>query len=165
MKHNPDDLAERKPYMEAFVASASDVIKTMAMKEPVCGSISGPSDLGMSGEVGAVIELSEHNRGAAALLMGRELAGEMIGSILGRPGNELTAAEIRSGVLEIINMIAGGAKSRLSGTPWHFTLSIPRDCSGEVLSPALFPVAATLTADLTIDGRTLTLMVALTHNP
>ena len=163
MKYNKAEMAEKAPYMEAFVASACDVIKTMAMKDAVCGNICMLPKEGISCEIGAIIELSGSNRGATGLAMGRDLAREIVAGITGKPDKELTLAEIRNDVLELINMTAGGAKSRLSGTPWHFTLSIPRDCSGEMFSPALFPGAAAMTAELKVGGRSLTLITGLSH--
>lgn len=85
----------------------------------------------MYGDVSGVIGLSGATTGTCALSMPVYLAQRAIRSMLMTPDDEMLAeSEIRDGVGELINMIAGGAKTKLSTTMYKFNMTLPTIISG-----------------------------------
>lgn len=85
----------------------------------------------MYGDVSGVMGLSGTTTGTCALSMPADLAEKAIRSMLMTPEDEVLAeSEIRDGVGELINMIAGGAKTKLSNTMYKFNMTLPTIISG-----------------------------------
>ncbi len=119
---------ERHPYVDAFVDSAGDALRTMAALEVHCRTVclAGPGRPAAA-ELYAEMAVRVGSRpGYLGLAMGRDLALRVIAGILGRQPAELTTEEGQGGVEEILNVIAGNAKARLVDTPFHFELQAPR---------------------------------------
>jgi chemotaxis protein CheX len=85
----------------------------------------------MYGDVSGIMGLSGTTTGTCALSMPADLAERAIRAMLMTPDDEMLAeSEIRDGVGELINMIAGGAKTKLSGTMYKFNMTLPTIISG-----------------------------------
>lgn len=88
-------------------------------------------DYMMFGEVTGVIGLSGAVSGTCAISMPGALAIEAVGKMLCEDlGESYDQQEVRDGVGEMINMIAGRAKGLLSETPNKFDISLPTIISG-----------------------------------
>ena len=85
----------------------------------------------MYGDVSGIIGLSGTTTGTCALSMPVSMASRTIRAMLMTPDDEMLAeTEIRDGVGELINMIAGGAKTKLSSTMYKFNMTLPTIISG-----------------------------------
>ena len=74
----------------------------------------------------AYMVVSGTAHGVIALWTECVTAAELVRSLLGiSPGSSWDTTMVPDGLCELLNMIAGGAKARLVGTPWHFLLSCP----------------------------------------
>ena len=85
----------------------------------------------MYGEVSGVIGLSGPTTGTCAVSLPAEFARYAIGKMLCLPPDTAPAnEEVRDGVGELINMIAGRAKTILSGSKYKFDINLPTIISG-----------------------------------
>ena len=73
----------------------------------------------------ALLRLMGGKEGYLALSCPASVAAELARKVFAESGTEPEAAMIRDCVGEVANVIAGQAKTRLYGTPQHFTLSPP----------------------------------------
>ena len=65
-------------------------------------------------------------RGWLFVFMQKESAAALVETMLAFPDNGVNDNDILDGLGELLNVVAGGAKARLSGSPFHFMLSIPK---------------------------------------
>lgn len=65
-------------------------------------------------------------RGWLFVSMPTDSASALVETMLAFPDEGIKDADILDGLGELLNVVAGGAKARLSGSPFHFMLSIPR---------------------------------------
>jgi len=85
----------------------------------------------MFGEVSGVIGLSGPTAGTCAVSMSTRLAVYAVRQMLMTPaGEEVTTTDVRDGVGEIVNMVAGRAKAILSKTRFKFDLTLPTIITG-----------------------------------
>ncbi len=115
-----------------FVKAVKETFLTM-MEMPVrrCG-IHIKHDYLMFGEITGVIGLSGVVSGTCAISMPGALAIDAVGRMLGEDlGGQFDQQEVRDGVGEMINMVAGRAKGLLSTTPYKFDITLPTIISGE----------------------------------
>ena len=65
-------------------------------------------------------------RGWLFVFMPKEQAAALVETMLAFPDDGVNDNDILDGLGELLNVVAGGAKARLSGSPFHFMLSIPK---------------------------------------
>ena len=86
----------------------------------------------MFGDISAIIGLSGKSAGTCAISLSAEAAITAVEKMLHEQlplGME--APEVRDGVGELVNMIAGQAKAALSTTPYKFDITLPTIISGK----------------------------------
>jgi CheY-specific phosphatase CheX len=129
-------------YINPFVLSVIEVFETMLSAQAKRGAIGlydgDPAKL--RNQVTALIGLSGHISGTVAMGFSMDMARQAVGRLLDQ-GESVEDALITDGVAELVNMIAGGAKARLTaaqdkpidlGLPSvvrgeDFTVTYPRD--------------------------------------
>ena len=85
----------------------------------------------MLGDISGIIGLSGVTTGTCALSISRELATCALRRMLMLPDSEpVPDSDINDGVGELINMIAGGAKTRLAPSCYKFNITLPTIISG-----------------------------------
>ena len=119
------------PCREAFTASTRELLATMAQLDAECVKVCRFRNAGVSREVAARMEVQGATRGTVVAATDMKLAGRIVGRMTGKTDSELTPAEIAGGFKEILNIIAGSAKSRLAGQPGHFELTCPEPWDGD----------------------------------
>ena len=67
----------------------------------------------------------EKSRGWLFALVEQRVAKNLVETMLAFPDRGVNDEDIKDGLGEFINVVAGGAKARLKGSPFHFMLSIP----------------------------------------
>lgn len=114
-----------------FIDATKETLATMVSMQVRRKEVFIKQGYEMYGDVSGVIGLSGATTGTCALSMPVALAGRAIRSMLMTPDDEMLAeSEIRDGVGELINMIAGGAKTKLSSTMYKFNMTLPTIISG-----------------------------------
>lgn len=114
-----------------FIDATKETLATMVSMQVRRKEVFIKQGYEMYGDVSGVIGLSGATTGTCALSMPSTLAERAIRSMLMTPDDEVLAeSEIRDGVGELINMIAGGAKTKLSSTMYKFNMTLPTIISG-----------------------------------
>lgn len=114
-----------------FIDATKETFQTMVTMQVRRKEVFIKQGYEMYGDVSGVIGLSGTTTGTCALSMPSALAERAIRTMLMTPDDELLAeSEVRDGVGELINMIAGGAKTKLSTTPYKFNITLPTIISG-----------------------------------
>ena len=116
--------------MKPFIASTIDIFSTMAQIKVEQKELFLKKDYKMFGDLSGVIGLSGEAVGSAVISFSEELARKFVAKMLQDEPDNLSMDDVRDGVGEFINMIAGGAKAALTATPYHFRISIPTVVQG-----------------------------------
>ncbi len=117
--------ADDAPYAGAFIDSVCEMMSTMAGMDVTPGAMHLKDGCSMPGDISGVMDVSGACRGFVAVCFKMETAADIVAALLGQDREDLTPADVADGVYEAVNMIAGGAKAKLSGTPYHFEMSTP----------------------------------------
>lgn len=94
------------------------------------------------GDITGLMSLAGKKKGLILLTINTGLAKKIISSIMGAEVDDLTEDETHDGVAEIVNMVSGGAKARLSESEDHFMISAPTVITGvkhRVIQPKDMP--------------------------
>ena len=114
-----------------FLTSMSNVLATMAMLEPVAGSVELKQHESAFGDVSGVIGLSGDNfKGSLAVTFTKPVILEIAARMLGENLTEIDQT-VTDLVGEITNMVTGGAKNLLSQKGYEIGLATPVVISGE----------------------------------
>lgn len=117
-------------YINPFIESVCSVFSTMLNSE------AKRRDVGVTGngrqpqEMTALVGLSGAARGTVALSLPTNTALAMVNRLLGTD-TRLSDENVSDGVAELVNMIAGGAKVKLSGDGKPIDLSLPTVIRGD----------------------------------
>jgi len=118
-------------FMNAFIVAARNVFSTMCGMEIERKHLYVKEDHQMLGDVSGVMGLSGEAVGCVVISLPTSLACQIVARMVGEePGTELNE-DVRDGVGEIINMIAGQAKASLVSTSYHFMISLPSVVCGK----------------------------------
>ena len=114
-----------------FIEATKETFATMVSMELRRKEVYIKQGFDMYGDTSGIIGLSGTTTGTCALSLPAEVAQDAVRTMLMTPDDEvLSEPEIRDGVGELINMIAGGAKTRLSSTQYKFNITLPTIISG-----------------------------------
>jgi chemotaxis protein CheX len=112
-------------YVSPFVEGTVDTMKQMAQLECTRSNLSVKLDGKSSGDISGVMGLSGSAEGFVAVTFKNNLARKIVAKMLMANPPELTEDDIRDGVGEFMNMVAGAAKAQLVNTEHGFSLSLP----------------------------------------
>lgn len=115
----------RDPVLDVFLRSASDALSTMAGTELAVQSTRAAERFQCVGDYSATVGLVDGERGSMVVSLSAPAARAVVAGMLGMGPEEAEAADLEDGVGELANMIAGGAKTALEGTPNAFDFSLP----------------------------------------
>jgi chemotaxis protein CheX len=99
-----------------FIESIQDLFLTMFVEDLKVDSIVGGADAVRSRAVTAVIGLSGAVRGTVAIFLPDHIACDLAGRLLGMELKKVDDT-VSDAVAEIVNIVAGGAKGRISSDP------------------------------------------------
>lgn len=111
-------------YINPFITATVNALETMAFIKPERKDPYMKEDGKATGDISGLIGLAGQTTGSVAISFPREMALKVVSNMVGEEMKEFNN-EVRDGVGEIANMIAGGAKGELSEKGYHFKLSIP----------------------------------------
>ena len=116
-----------------FIDVTGDVLSTMAsfdIKATRVRQIDGNSkEITTCFDITGVLGFSGGRKGSLLLSFPRNIAFRTVGGMLGIEFTEIDS-DVRDGVSELVNMIAGGAKTKLQDKGIDFELSIPNTIIG-----------------------------------
>lgn len=114
-----------------FITATQDTFATMMGMKVRRKQVYIKSGFEMFGDYSGVIGLSGVTTGSCAISLPAPLARHAVAQMLmsDAPAS-LADVDIRDGVGETINMIAGGAKTLLSSTRYRFNITLPTIISG-----------------------------------
>lgn len=88
--------------------------------------------------VSGIINLGGTARGQAALCFPADSARRVVATMLAMETDEVDEETLKDGVGEMVNIVAGQAKSALTDTPYHFDLGLPTIVVGQDHTLGLF---------------------------
>lgn len=117
--------------IKPFVDGAKETFETAARLLTRRVDLTLKSGYQMYGDISGVIGLSGPTAGTCALSLRAPLAVAAVRQMLMLPDEEqVSGGDVRDGVGELINMIAGRAKAILSTTRYKFDITLPTIISG-----------------------------------
>ncbi len=129
--------------VQDFIDTTKEVLETMANMtvtsngtRDIDGNVEG-LDVTACMDITGVLGFSGGRRGSVLVTFSTETAIKAVGGMLGMEF-ETIDADVRDGVGELVNMIAGGAKTKLQSKGIDFELSIPNTVIGskhEITAP------------------------------
>lgn len=96
-----------------FIESVQEIFSTMLNSEATRGKVQVSREDNGTGDLLAIIGISGESKGTVAVSFPTATALKVVEQIIGMPFEEVDDTVI-DGVAEIINMIAGGAKAKLT---------------------------------------------------
>ncbi len=139
-----ENIIQKENFIHDFIDVTKDVLSTMASYHVETRSvreINGNSDmLNVTAcmDITGVLGFSGGRRGSILVTFSDRIALAVVGGMLGMTLTEINA-DVRDGIAELVNMIAGGAKTRLQKKGVNFDLSIPNTVIGanhQITAPA-----------------------------
>ncbi len=113
-----------------FLAATSNVLKTMAMIDPVPGKPFLKKDETAHGDVSAIIGITGAAQGSMSLSFTEPCIRAIVANLLGIEVKELNE-EVKDAVGELTNMICGDARRRLAEDGFALQAGIPTIVSGK----------------------------------
>lgn len=161
-----DTIAVDADYINPFVSATVETLKQMAGMTCERSGLRLAPDAASTGFYSGTIGLSGKAEGFVSVTFSKELATNMVCKMLSMTPEEITEEDIRDGVGEFMNVVAGAAKAELVNTQHAFSLSIPQVFSGgphTAAQPRGIPV---FVIEFKADGVRFDVLVCLrqTHN-
>jgi chemotaxis protein CheX len=117
-------------FINPFLEGTIDVLKTMAMIEPVVGKPYVKKDNNAEGDISGIIGMTGSVRGSLALSFSEPSILMIVSNMLGERYAEIND-EVRDAVGEITNMISGVARKKLESKGYYISAAIPTVVSGK----------------------------------
>ena len=131
-----DNIIAKDNLVQDFIDVTGEVLATMASfdcKAKEVQEVNGKSefkDITACLDITGVLGFSGGRRGSLLVSFPKDIAFRTVGGMLGIEFTEIDA-DVRDGVSELVNMIAGGAKTKLQAKGIDFELSIPNTIIGD----------------------------------
>jgi len=135
---------QHESLIQDFIDVTVEVLSTMASFDARVADIRdihGPGEengVASCLDITAVLGFSGGRQGSLLITFSKDTALSAVGGMLGMELAELDG-DVRDGIGELVNMIAGGAKTRLQSKGLNFELSIPNTVMGsnhKITTPA-----------------------------
>ncbi|MBF0245350.1 MAG: chemotaxis protein CheX [Planctomycetes bacterium] len=145
------------PFIEATIMA----LETMAMLKPKRTKVYLKNNATVNGDISGIMGLTGEVDGSIVVTFAAETACKVVGSMLGVKFDSIND-EVKDGIQEVVNLIAGQAKAKLSGTKFHFKISIPTCVTGknhEITRAKGVPI---IVAEFDLNGDPFAVEVAIT---
>ncbi len=119
----------KSEFINPFLNATLNVIKTMAMLDPVAGKPFLKKDKVATGDISGVIGLTGHKKGAIVISFSTSAICQIVSGMLGEKYTEIND-DITDAVGELTNMISGDARRSLQEQGIIFEAGIPNIVSG-----------------------------------
>lgn len=125
-----DTPAVDADYVNPFISATVETLKQMAGMTCERTGLRLAPDATSTGFYSGTIGLSGKAEGFVSVTFSKDLATNIVCKMLSMTTEEITEEDIRDGVGEFMNVVAGAAKAELVNTQHAFSLSIPQVFSG-----------------------------------
>ncbi len=131
-----DNILAKDNLVRDFIDVTEEVLSAMAsfdVKAREVQEINGKTDfkdITACLDITGILGFSGGRRGSLLVSLSESIAFKAVGAMLGIEFTEIDA-DVRDGISELVNIIAGGAKTKLQGKGIDFELSIPNTVVGK----------------------------------
>ena len=154
-------MSVSEDFIKPYVESALNIFATMLAMDPKWIGTREKIDNKVFGEITGIMGTSEG--GAEGLIVAsfsRNLALRIGAGFLGMEVTEVND-DVKECIRELVNMIAGGAKAKLEGTPYFFMLSIPTVVTGTNMEIHHKPGHFCVVGEMALDGESFVIEVSM----
>lgn len=146
-----------------FISATINALETMALCKPTRNKVYLKENDILTGDISAVMGVTGDVNGSIILSFTLGAACKAVGNMLGTEYTELNE-EVKDGIQEICNLVAGQAKTELSGTKYHFTLGLPTSISGKNHEISHVKGVPCIVAEFDLEGHPFTVEVSIAPN-
>ena len=143
-----------------FITATTKALEMMAMCKPVRKKVYLKDDNVLIGDISGIMGLSGSVSGSIIVSFVKQTACKVVGNMLGTTYTELND-EVKDGIQEIVNLIAGQAKTLLADTEYHFQVSIPTCIIGANHQVNHKKGVPCIVAEFELDGDPFTVEVSI----
>lgn len=144
-----------------FIQATSSALEMMAMIKPERKKVYLKKDKTLIGDISGIMGLSGETSGSIVVSFEKSAATIVVCNMLGVEKDNLSADELKDGIQEVVNLIAGQAKSMLQGTNFHFQISIPTCVVGKNHEVNHKKGVPCIVAEFDIEGSPFTVEVSI----
>lgn len=130
------NVVQNENFSQDFIDTTHEVFSTMAAMEVESkgvieiGGTAETKDITSCMDITGILGFSGGRKGCILVSLPESCALSAVGGMLGIEFDSIDA-DVRDGVSELVNMIAGGAKTKLQNKGMSFELSIPNTVVGQ----------------------------------
>jgi chemotaxis protein CheX len=146
-----------------FISATTNAMEMMAMCKPERKKVYLKTDNVLIGDISGIMGLSGEVSGSIIVSFVKEAACKVVGKMLGTTYTELND-EVKDGIQEMVNLIAGQAKAMLADTDYHFKVSIPTCIIGSNHQVNHKKGVPCVVAEFSFEGSPFTVEVSLAPN-
>ena len=146
-----------------FIAATTNALEMMAMCKPERKKVYLKTDNTLIGDISGIMGLSGDVSGSIIISFKKDAACTVVGNMLGVTYTEINE-EVKDGIQEIVNLVAGQAKSMLTDTEYHFQISIPTCIIGANHQVNHKKGVPCIVAEFALDGHDFTVEVSISPN-
>ena len=158
-----ETLSVDADYVNPFVSGTVETLKQMAGMGCERTGLRISQDATSKGFYSGTIGLTGNAEGFVSVTFSKELATKIVAKMLSMELEELSEEDIRDGVGEFMNVVAGAAKAELVNTKNSFSLSIPQVFSGGPHTAAQPRGIAVFVIEFSAEGDPFDVLVCLRH--
>ena len=119
------------PFLLPFIEAVHSTFETMMRRKVIRKEIYTKKNHAMFGDISGVVGVSGKICGTSSVSLPGPMAIECVGDMMGEEiSNGLADTIVQDGVGEIINMVAGSAKTALANTEYEIKCTLPTIISG-----------------------------------
>lgn len=146
-----------------FIAATTNAMEMMAMVKPARKKVYLKTDNVLIGDISGIMGLSGDVNGSIIVSFQKPTACKVIGNMLGTEFTDIND-EVKDGIQEIVNLVAGQAKTMLADTEYHFNISIPTCIIGSNHQVNHKKGVPCIVAEFELDGDPFTVEVSIAPN-
>ena len=143
-----------------FISATNNALEMMAMVKPERKKVYLKTNNVLVGDISGIMGLSGEVSGSIIVSFKKDSACLLVGNMLGQSYDELNS-DVKDGIQEIVNLIAGQAKKMLSDTEYHFNISIPTCIIGKGHQMNHKKGVPCVVAEFEVDGKPFTVEVSI----
>ncbi len=161
-----DPVGTRMPVItkviNPYISATVDLLGTMAGLHAEKRDVFLKKNYRLFGDISAIMSLTGKVEGQVVVCFEEKLAREVVARIMSSRPEDLTKDELKEGIGEVVNIVAGNAKAALSTTEYTHQIGLPTVVFGqghELSHPGNAPCIVVI---FEVDGQPLAVLVSMT---
>jgi chemotaxis protein CheX len=114
-----------------YISAAVDLLSTMAGLHAEKKDVFLKKNYRLFGDISGIMSLTGKVEGQVVVCFEEKLAREVVGRIMSTKPEALTKDDLRDGIGEVVNIIAGNAKAALAATEYAHQIGLPAVAIGQ----------------------------------